>query len=65
MNVTGAFHFVWNAVKGFLEEHTKKKITISRESTCDELKALFAPEQLEQRYGGTAPNRDDPVWPPV
>jgi hypothetical protein len=30
------------------------------------LQALFAPNQLEQRYGGTAPNVNGPkFWPPI
>lgn len=32
--------------------------------TCESLREMFAPEQLEERFGGTAPNREDPVWPP-
>ena len=26
---------------------------------------LFAPNQLEERYGGTAPNVEGPFWPPI
>ena len=25
---------------------------------------MFAPEQLEERFGGTAPNFKEPLWPP-
>lgn len=66
MNVSYVFNVVWSTIKGFLEEHTKRKIQISKESTCDELQALFAPNQLEVKYGGSAPNVDGPqFWPPI
>ena len=29
------------------------------------MQALFAPNQLEQRYGGKAPNVDAHFWPPT
>ena len=65
MNVSFFFNVVWSTVKGFLEEHTKKKIQLTKQSTCDELKALFAPNQLEKRYGGAAPNVETNFWPPI
>jgi hypothetical protein len=43
MNVSFFFNMVWATVKGFLEEHTKKKIQLTKQSTSDELQALFAP----------------------
>lgn len=58
------FHFIWQTIKGFLEEHTKKKINITKSNTCDELKELFLPEQLQERYGGTGKNQEAPWWPP-
>ena len=47
-----------------MEEHTKKKIAITRQNTCPELLELFEPDQLEVKYGGTAPNHEEPLWPP-
>jgi hypothetical protein len=47
MNVSYVFNVVWSTVKGFLEEHTKRKIHITKQSTCEELQSLFAPNQLE------------------
>jgi hypothetical protein len=64
MNASSLFMFIWSTIKGFLEEHTKKKIILTKQSTCDELKELMAPHQLEQKYGGTAPNIEEPFWPP-
>lgn len=65
MNVSYIFNMVWSTVKGFLEEHTKKKIQLTKASTCDELQALFAPNQLEIKYGGKAPNVESNFWPPI
>lgn len=64
MNVSTLFNFIWSTIKGFLEEHTKKKIYITKNNTCSELQELFEPSQLEERYGGTAQNMDAPWWPP-
>lgn len=30
LNVSSAFAFLWNTIKGFLEEHTKKKLQITK-----------------------------------
>jgi hypothetical protein len=65
MNVTYLFNVVWSTIKGFLEEHTKRKIQITNQSTIEELLALFAPNQLEIRYGGTAQNVEGKFWPPI
>jgi hypothetical protein len=62
--VSTFFNLIWSTVKGFLQEHTKKKIHITKQPTCDELKSLFSPNQLEKRYGGEAPNFEGPWWPP-
>ena len=32
-------------------------------NTCPELMELAIPEQLEMRYGGTAPDKNDKFWP--
>lgn len=64
LNVSTMFSFIWGTVKGFLEEHTKKKIIISKKSTCPELLEMFAPGQLEEKYGGTIQNQEAPWWPP-
>ena len=45
---------MWSTFSSFLKEHTKKKIVMTKNNTCDELKALFAPNQLEIKYGGEA-----------
>lgn len=47
-----------------MEYHTRKKIIISDKNTCDELKHLYSPHQLEIKYGGTASNQETPMWPP-
>lgn len=47
-----------------MEEHTKKKINLTKDHTCKALLELYAPNQLEERYGGEAPNFEGPWWPP-
>ena len=37
------FNIIWQTIKGFLEEHTRKKIQLTKNNTCDDLKELFAP----------------------
>mmetsp|Transcript_3953 Transcript_3953/g.5960 ORF Transcript_3953/g.5960 Transcript_3953/m.5960 type:complete len:109 (-) Transcript_3953:26-352(-) len=57
---------VFNTVKYLLDEATAKKITIYSSNTCKELQDLVAPEQLEERFGGKAPNREPGnYWPPT
>jgi len=63
-NVSGTFHFLWSTVQGFLEAHTKKKINITKLNMCDALQNLVAPHQLQQKFGGSAPNFEGPWWPP-
>ncbi len=41
-----------------------KKVMLTNKSTCDELKELMPPSQLEQKFGGEASNIEAPYWPP-
>ncbi|CDW81500.1 UNKNOWN [Stylonychia lemnae] len=64
LNVSGTFQFLWSTVQAFLESHTKKKIHITKQNTCDELLRIVAPNQLQIKFGGNAPNFEGPSWPP-
>ena len=67
LNVNWAFSIIWKVVNKFLEGHTKKKITTTSQNTNELLQELVAPEQLEEKYGGSAYNPahdDDNYWPP-
>ena len=59
-----AFKEIWSTLSKFLDDMILKKITLTSSSTHDELKALIHPSQLEQKYGGEAPNYEPPYWPP-
>ena len=50
-------------VKGFIEEHTLKKIRILKEGQPQEIKTHFAINQVENKYGGSSPDLTN-FWPP-
>lgn len=37
---------------------------LTNQNTCDELKSMVHPSQLEKKYGGEAPDYEHPTWPP-
>ena len=41
LNVSWTFNIIWKTIKGFLEDHTKKKITITKLGTSDDLKEMI------------------------
>mmetsp|Transcript_37466 Transcript_37466/g.27619 ORF Transcript_37466/g.27619 Transcript_37466/m.27619 type:complete len:168 (-) Transcript_37466:105-608(-) len=63
LNISTAFSVIWNTVKGFIEEHTKKKMTITKQHTDAEMWEYFHPLQVPVRYGGEGADRPA-VWPP-
>jgi hypothetical protein len=64
VNATTTFSMAWSTVKNFLEEHTKAKITIIKQNTCDELKSFVHPSQLYVAYGGEMLDNVAISWPP-
>eukprot|EP00347_Sterkiella_histriomuscorum_P013314 403365191 len=64
VNVSKSFQFIWKAVKKFMQKHTRQKMKITDKNTCKELLELYHPDQIEQKYGGKAPNYEKPTWPP-
>ena len=64
INAPRTISWIWNFVKGFLEHHTANKIKIKRESTAKEMLTHIAANQLEQKYGGSAPDLNE-FWPPT
>ena len=63
VNAPTSLRFMWGMIKNFIEEHTIKKIKILKESEPQEMKAHFAQNQVERKYGGCAPNLTT-FWPP-
>jgi hypothetical protein len=64
LNAPWTFSAVWTVAKGFLEETTTMKISITSSSTDSKMKSHINAEQLEQKYGGEMPNLVE-FWPPV
>jgi len=54
----------WKMAKAFLEESTVKKINFIKKQVPEPLFQLARREQVEEKYGGTAPNLTK-FWPPV
>lgn len=50
---------VWKIIKTFADEQVQEKIAFDK--NFEELKMLADPSQIEQRYGGSAPNREPDV----
>lgn len=64
LNSPGTIFWVWNLVKRFIEEHTIKKIRIEKAGTTPQLFEFFNKSQIEEKYGGSAPNLTQ-FWPPT
>lgn len=64
VNSPGSIYFIWRIAKKFIEEHTIKKIRIEKNSDPKEIFAHFNKNQVEKKYGGTAPNLTQ-FWPPT
>lgn len=59
---------IWAFVKSFLDEMTVKKIRFLNDSSLSEIVALINEDQVEQRFGGKAPNiipGDNNCFPPT
>lgn len=56
LNVGAGIRFLYALASPFLEKAVKKKLTMYGGMKCKKLMELFNPCQLEQRFGGTAPN---------
>ena len=46
----------WNIVKPFLEQQTVDKLNMFNKSNPEPLFEYLNPKQIEERFGGTAPN---------
>ena len=64
VNTTFAVSILWAFSKPFLTKNTKSKIMITRSQSPQEMKDLFHPSQLEEKFGGDAPNTEQ-CWPPI
>ena len=60
-----AISLVYKAVSVILDQNLKQKVHILSSNTCSALLELAAPNQIEEKFGGTAPNKQEgQFWPP-
>ena len=64
VNAPWTFSAVWTVVKGMIEETTSMKVSITSGAKEEKMKTHINAEQLEQKYGGDAPNVEH-FWPPT
>lgn len=63
LNVGWGQRAFYNTISYFIDPETKAKIQLTGDGTCDALKELFHPSQLEKRFGG-AMETPTQYWPP-
>jgi len=64
VNTPGSIYIPWQMIKGFLEEHTVRKIQFFKKDIPEPLFEHANREQVEQKFGGTAKNLTA-FWPPI
>lgn len=64
INAPKSINFIYSCLKPFLDPVTIEKISLEKGSVPFKLLKFFNPYQVEQRYGGKAPDLDV-FWPPV
>jgi len=63
INTPGTIYVPWQIAKGFLEEHTVKKIQFFKKEIPEPLFEHANRDQVEEKFGGTAKNQTI-YWPP-
>lgn len=63
-NVTFGLRALWTMLSPFVDKTVKLKVVMTKESHHEKLDEIVHPSQLEQRYGGNAPNLET-FWPPI
>jgi hypothetical protein len=63
LNIPTSFYVLWKIFSLFLNDQMLEKIVISRQGTCAEMLQHIDASQLEQKYGGTHPNKESDFWP--
>lgn len=64
LNAPTSVTVVWAIIKKFIDRDTVERISITGKRSDPALLQLFSPRQIEERYGGTAPNLTL-FWPPI
>jgi len=64
LNAPTSVTVVWAIIKKFIDRDTVERISITGKRSDPSLLQLFNPRQVEEHYGGTAPNLTQ-FWPPI
>lgn len=64
LRVTFALRAAWKIFAPFLDANTKERTIMSKKGTHEYLQENIHSSQLEQKYGGEAPNLEK-YWPPT
>ncbi|KAL4438110.1 hypothetical protein ABPG74_016889 [Tetrahymena malaccensis] len=56
LNPSTSLNFTWKVIAAFINERSLKKISFLKKSEMKTLLQFYDADQLEQRFGGTAPN---------
>lgn len=65
VNVSPVLNFLWNTIKGVLDTNTEKKIKLLKSNDLSMIFTFINPEQIEQRFGGKAPNVEGHYFPHI
>lgn len=63
-DVTFVVRQIWKLAHKFVDEFTSKKLQIFGDDYAEAMQELISPDNLEQKYGGTIPDKTDNFWPP-
>ena len=58
LNAPGTIYFTWKIVSAFLDPVTVEKIKIAKTNTEKSIFDNIDPSQVEQKFGGKQPNRN-------
>jgi len=64
LNVSAGIYIPWQIIKKFLDGDTVDKVQFYKNMTPDNLFTHTNREQVEEQFGGSAPNCTDQYWPP-
>merc|ERR1719464_1792584 len=63
-DVTFVVRQLWKLAHKFVDEFTNKKLQIFGEDYQEAIQTLINADNLEQKYGGTVPDKTENFWPP-
>lgn len=65
VNAIPFFAMIFKVASVFIDANTLAKLNVTTANSSELITSMIAPEQLEEQFGGIAPNRKDgDFWPP-